>query len=84
MGTFSEDINKIKDATVTTPVEVSEETFDEMLGAVPPSYMKGNRFACGEAYHFNSKGEETFYCFFMIGEKCFGFLGTIKEIKEMN
>jgi len=64
--------------------ECSEDTYHEMLGAVPPAYQNGGRFACGEPYTHNNKGQALYYCFLTRGSKFFAFLGTVTELKNTN
>ena len=81
---FQKDIEGIRKSNKDNWRELfTEDTYWEMLGAVPPAYQSHGRFACGEPYTHNSKGEPLYYCFVQTGKNMFfGFLGTVKELIE--
>lgn len=72
-------INDIKRIPSQYPVvEVSEDVYDDALGAVPPIAWQGGFFAMGEAYS-HSGVLPVYYCFVKINGKFYCNVNTIEE-----
>lgn len=57
-------------------VQVSEELYDDAMGAVPPLWM-GDGFAMGEVYDHDERGAPVYYCFH---QDCSGYFATLATI----
>ncbi len=79
LPTFSEAMKAI---AMGGHIEVTEDTYYEMLGAVPPVHQGRNSFVCGEAYTHNEKGTPVYYCFYINNGEYFGMLATVKTFLE--
>ena len=63
--------------------EVTEERYDEMLGALPPERMTGNAFLVGEPMDHNGEGCRARYELYFTheGKYFYGGLATVKDFE---
>lgn len=63
--------------------EISEDYYNEILGAVPPIAMESNKFICSEPYSTNDDGGDIYFvgCINIAGR--FGRYMTIADYKKV-
>jgi hypothetical protein len=49
-----------KDLTIGQCIEISEDTYNQLLNCLPPRNWKGNYFEVSEAHHHDNKGKAIY------------------------
>lgn len=78
----AETMKAVKAAAPGEWVRTDSETYAMMLGCVPPAWMCGGYFACGEAHHHNERWEPVYICFREKDERYYARLATIDEVRR--
>ena len=64
-------------------LEISEEYYNEILGAVPPIHMTGTKFICSEPYSSNDNRDELYFVGCVNKKSYYGQYMTIADYKKV-
>ena len=64
-------------------LEISEEYYDEILGAVPPISMESNKFICSEPHDTNDDNDDIYFVGCINSAGHFGRYMTIADYKKV-